>query len=180
MKEALLARAEAFIEEFPFLGRYIRVKQLHKRPIVQRVDLDLLDRVGCTETRKRKSGGGLGDLRFFLISADGSELMSLRQKDSIRSTFKIWRPGTWISHSVDGETVYEGIQRLDNPELVAYVLEISDLLPNSRGKVDEPDFGVEVVLHKVPSGTAFSNWLKRLREVAADELSQEIDELNQT
>lgn len=181
MKEALYARVKAFIKEFAFVGRYVRLGSLDKRPVVQRIDLDLLDRKGWTDVWiSRNRYAGFRDIRFLLIGANGEELRRVRQLNVVRPAFRLLDMNTWFCQDVEGETVYEAIQQLDDPDQVHYVLEVKDLWGGARGKgsFGDPDFGVEVILHKVPSGRSFSNWLVQIRDVADNEFRGELAKVN--
>jgi hypothetical protein len=161
------ARIEAFFREFPFVGRYVKkTDRFRPRPQVLRVDLDLLDRIPFTE---RWAGGYFpGFLRFLLISADGSEVGEVRQSDKVRRRFSIWHAGTWCRHETQGETVYEAIQRLADPDRVAAILEI-----------EEKTIFIEVTLHKVPVGCSFSEWIAKIHETAEKELHGELAKIDE-
>jgi len=178
MKEALYARIEAFLREFPFVGQYVRIHGFSKRPIVQRIDLDLMDRYGWTDAWTRGNRcSEMGSVRFMLIGTDGQELSEAKPHDVVKPKFSLWRVSTWFRQDIDGETVYEAIQKLD-PNRVRYVLEIKDLFGGSRECDFDPDFGIEVTLHKVPSGRSFSEWLVKIREIATKELQGELTKVN--
>ncbi len=172
MREGLYARIRAFLEEFPFLARYVDARRLDKRPTVQRIDLDLLDR--CGSDKEALSG----TLRFLLIGVAGEELIETSPSRVSRVKFNFWHPNTWFSGWVDGETVYEAIQRLDNPDRVKYVLEIEDAWGRCRRQDFDPDYGLRITLYKVPSGRSFSEWLTQIREIARDELQGELAEVD--
>jgi len=189
MKEALYARVEAFLKEFPFVRRYARINWFSERPVVKRIDLDLLDRHCWTAAygqmwyvRARNT------TRFILIAADGSELTEVKQNDFKRIGVRWWNPLTWPKTTVSGETVYEAIKRLTDPDQVTFVVEAEDqaywprpsILEEITGPDDGPDFGLKVVLHKIPSGKTFSDWLASIREVAAKELARELQTIDKT
>jgi len=119
---------------------------------------------------------GLDSTRFVLIGADGEELYEVKQYDSIRPKFSLWRPGTWLRQDVKDETVYEAIQKLDDSIRVGYVIEITGVLPLPHQA--NPYLGFEVILHKVPSRRSFSDWLTQIREVAREELQSEVAKAN--
>ncbi len=179
MKEALYARVEAFLEEFPFLERYVvKVERFSERPTVQRVDLDLMDRYGWTDVWTRRNRyGEMGSVRFLLIGNDGQELGEAKPHNVVRSKFSLWRPSTWFREDVSGETVYEAIQKLDDPNRVHYVLEINDMW--DRRPDFDPDYGLKVTLHKVPSGRSLSDWLAQIQEIAKGELRGELTKVNE-
>ena len=172
MREGLYARIQAFLDEFPFLARYVRIHRLDKRPMVQRIDLDLLDRCG----RDKEALGGT--LRFLLIDVAGEELIEVEPDHVSRIKFNIWHASTWFPCWVNGETVYEAIQRLNDPNKVKYVLEIEDAWGHCRRPNFDPDYGLRITLYKVPSGISFSEWLTQIRKIAMDELQGELGKLD--
>ena len=74
--------------------------------------------------------------------------------------------------------MFEVIQKLDDPNQVQYVLEIKDLF-TSRCSDFDPDYGLEVIVHKVPSGRSLSDWLAQIRDIATSELRCELTRVNQ-
>jgi len=165
-KEALHSRVEAFLKEFAFVCRYVKTDKFRERPTVQRIDLDLLDRYGCTYEHAR-GPGYQGYTRFFLIGTNGQELSEVKPYDVVKPKFSLWHRHTWFHQDVAGETVYEAIQRLGySLNRVMYVLEVND------------HWGQKVILHKVPSGRSLSDWLAQIREVAESELRDELVKVN--
>lgn len=83
-----------------------------------------------------------------------------------------------------GETIYEAIKKLEDPDQVGYVLGISD---NWERRVDhDPEGGVVIILHKVPAGRSLSAWLAEVREeakkgvqeVAKIEIQKDVEHIN--
>ena len=170
MTGVLLARVRVFVEEFSFIGRYVAIDKIRVRPTVQRVDLDLINRQGWA--------GPYGNIHFLLIGEKGQELGEAKQNGFKR--VDVWYPRTWLPQFIKGETVYEAVTRLADPDKVVYILEVNEVLPRLvtiTGLTSDHTF--EVVVHKVPSGRSFSDWLAHLREVATTELKGELTSIDQ-
>lgn len=170
MTGSLLARVRVFVEEFSFIGRYVAIDKIRERPTVQRVDLDLVNRQGWA--------GPHGNIRFLLIGEDGQELGEAKQNGFKRT--QLWHPSTWLPQFIKGETVYEAVTRLTDPDKVVYILEVNEVLPRLvtiTGLTSDHTF--EATVHKVPSGQSFSDWLTHLREVATSELKDELTKVNE-
>ena len=190
MREALAARVAAFIQEFPFLKRYVKqLNRFSKRPVVQRIDLDLMDRVGWTNEWANKNLQH-GENKFVLLGRDGRELGQALQTRVCRSEAatqnKIVRIIDLVGEAVFGagtvtlvgETVGEAIRKLEDPDQVAFVMEIWDWLGYPSESLDAPNWGVEVTLYKVPSGRSLTDWLAHLQQVAEEELRGELATVN--
>lgn len=149
---------EVFLQEFPFLRRYIEVSWPVEKPKVRRIDQDLLSRSPRTiswvyyENRWLEFATGL---RFLLIGNDGQELGKMKQWDAVMTKFSFRQPSTWVSallgfkHVVKGETVSEALMRLEDLDQVAYILEIESCF--ERGELKH-----SARIHKVPSGKKLS------------------------
>ena len=175
MRQALYARAEAFLEEFPFLRNHIQISRLVQRPIVQRMDLDLMDKHGWTSVwafNRQRYGSSL---KFILIGKDGRELSHANQAtDYIESRTGWWKfLDLFVPKfmSTNGETVLEAIQKLPNQDDLGYVLELNDEHPWREN-------GLTVTLYKIPSGRSLSDWLVQIRELAANELKDELTKVD--
>jgi len=173
MKNAFVARAEAFFEEFPFLNRYAKVEELFSQPKVERVDLNLLDEIG----RDRQEDLYDTDVRFILIGADGEGLKMLRQTQTVDVGFTFDFIAWYNGRLVQGETVYEGIKQLNDANQVRFVLKIE-----SQFHTNCVDYHVsnriEITVYKVPSGVSFSDWLSRIKEAATDELKKNLAKID--
>jgi hypothetical protein len=178
MKDALRARIEAFGDEFPFALKFcygITIKRLSSRPVVQRMDLDLLDMYPWTSRSGMRHG--FGNKRYILLDIEGCELAEVKQHDVVKSKFSLWRRGTWSDKIVFGQTVYEAIRALKDQDRLAYVLEVMDLF-STRYENHDPDYGVEVILHKIPANKKISEWITQLRVLAQHELRSELTQLD--
>jgi hypothetical protein len=174
MKNAFVARAEAFFEEFPFLNRYAKVEELSSQPKVERVDLNLLDEIGRGRFENNIYDT---DVRFILISADGGELKALRQTQTVDVGFTFNLVALFNGRLVQGETVYEGIQQLNDANQVRFVLKIKKWF--RANCVDyRASNRIEITVYKVPSGVSFSDWLSRIKETAAAELKKDLAEID--
>ncbi len=182
-REALKARVLAFMKEFPFVERYVQPHWLSSRPSVQRVDLDLLDEVGHTKVYAW-GGGGIFEnpKRYILLTTTGKELLVAKRRDVVRRRFSLVRPSTWLKKRIEGESVGEAIQRLRDIDAVGYVLKIEDPFARdeqSRDKTENHEHGgASMVLYKAPQGLAFSIWLMKIREIAAEELQADLSKVD--
>jgi hypothetical protein len=180
METALAARIEAFLQEFPFLKRYVKPNDITHRPLVQRIDLDLINR------RSKPRGLCSGDppyVRFLIIGTDGCELTEVRPDELKKREvkFSLFHPDTWfdVFDEIKGETVGEALRRLDDPYRVACVVEIRDIFFGPEIRSHYPDWGgIRVILHKVPSGRLFADWLVHLQDVAQEELRGELTKID--
>ncbi|MEK7482587.1 MAG: hypothetical protein AAB620_02235 [Patescibacteria group bacterium] len=84
-----------------------------------------------------------------------------------------------VEQDVNGESVLEAIQRLDDPNQLQYVLETEDLWGGSRRKGFDPNYGIELIVYKIPSAMSFSGWLAKIHETAEDELKDELGVIDQ-
>ncbi len=188
MKDAFKSRLEAFFEEFPFLKRYVKIdwRFWPEALKVERIDLDLLDRLGTTERyRKSQYSREDGERKFFLLDKKGEELAKVQPLDIIdvydEKPTQFWNPSTWIgfvkSEQV-GETVLEAIQKLKDQDSVYYILEVKDLTELMSRSVEFPDsekhWIESLVVYKVPSGRAFSDWIANIRVIAKEELKAQL------
>lgn len=166
MKDALYARIEAFLNEFTFLRRYVKKENVIKRPKVQRIDLDLMDRRSCTNLSQR-TASRYGSNRFLIIGVNGEELGETKPDDYLNN-FSFWHISTWFSGltCITGETIHQTIQKLNNPDQVKFILELDNAF-NMCGYTT-------IVLHKVPAGRSFSDWLDQIQKIAQDELQKEL------
>lgn len=162
MGEASLVRVKAFFNEFPFVRKAVKDFMLGEevlisgRPCVKRVDLGLMDRLAYSSAYFRKEGGSIDPVSFTFFSSSGDFLGEVVPCDIVPPKYPI----TWVPKYTVGETVMEAARRI-GPERIAFILE----LRRCRG------FGtVAVVLHKIPKGRTFSEWLSQLPEIARAEL----------
>lgn len=179
MKDGLRARVKAFFEEFPFVSKYAPwTNAFDQKPKVKRVDLDLLDSKVYTDRYIRRFGPSrFGErIRLILIGDNGKELAAVKPYDMPKLSF--WHISTWLPEDIVGETVYEAIKELPNANQVKYVLEVKDSWGGSRSEKFNPDYGLQVILHKIPSGRPFSEWIAQLSEIASKELEDEIDKVD--
>lgn len=182
----LKARVQAFYDEFPFLKRYVDIAMVGENPRVSRVNLDLLDQSGRTLNWSKERHGNWfdaqGEKLFFLLGTNGKELAAVRPIDAIRTPRKnkLWGifPRAPMVTKVDSESVFEAIQRLPDPDQIRYIIEIEDRRPGWRREMYPGDPGYSIIVYKVPAGEPFSNWLSRLNEIAKQELSIEIGEID--
>lgn len=150
---------EVFLQEFPFLKRYIEVSWPIEKPKVRRIDQHLLSRspwtMALVYSKNRELGSVATGLRFLLIGSDGQELGEVKQQDAVKTKFSFRQPSTWISallgvkHVVEGETVSDALMRLEDLNQVVYVLEIESCF--ERGELTH-----SMRIHKVPSGKKMS------------------------
>jgi hypothetical protein len=160
MKAVLNVRVDAFFEEFPFLEKYVRKERLSDVPKVKRMDLFFLS---C---RPKSSFNMISGVQILLISKEGEKICEVKKEKIRHEEGKFWDPSTWGGKDVKvpGETVYEAIQKLPNPDTIRYALCI----------FYKRDLSCELVIYKIPSGQTFSEWLDKLGEIAQKELKEEI------
>lgn len=167
-REVGKARLDAFIGEFPFILRYWDPKMyFSKMPLVQRVELDLLEQRPRTKEHARANGDYCGERRFIFIALDGSELGEVSSSYSVRA-FSLFRMNPWGKQFHDGETVLEALRRLDADQ-VAYILQVG----SARGEPPVP-----VIVHKVPDGMTIRSWTHKIKEFAERELRGQINKID--
>ncbi len=156
MKNAMYARTKSFFKEFPFLKKYIEVNLLGEKPRVERVDLELLDSYPYTAKwyMKYESSVSVGSERFFLFDSEGRNLGKVEQKDFKK--FYFFKTG-----NISGETVYQALQRLENPEKVKYIVGIKDFLDPDKWK--DTIIKTYMIVYKTPAGIPFSQWLSQIK-----------------
>ena len=174
--EALRARVNAFFDEFPFLHRYVDAATVEVKPIVQRIDLDLMGEHPHVSSKDGSSR------RFILIGMSDEQLDEVRPEHRYRPPrwhFQLLKPDTWFSKTAPAETVLTTISGLKHPDSLKYVLELKQLDRYVRSAGKETLWkGCTVILHKVPSGRKLSEALPRLKEIAQAELRENIDAID--
>lgn len=172
MKEGLTAQIRAFFDEFPFIERYLEnVKWISTKPDVKRIDLDLLDRFCWTASWSfSRSEFTYDSKRYFLIDSSGNELAKVRQYDAGK--------GRWFRSPeiIQGETIAQAIKRLDDPNKVEFILEITDIYgrENRESALKNSEYGLTVTVHKIPTGRTFKQWIEEIPLVAKEQLQKEL------
>ncbi|MCI5108495.1 MAG: hypothetical protein MRY49_01460 [Candidatus Pacebacteria bacterium] len=175
-----VARVRVFFQEFPFLNRYVEIRTLDEKPVVRRVNLDLLD--------ERANEAGWFEWidgfthhcqvrKFFIIGSDGEELATVTPSKTMRVLKRYLRLIPYDQEEkVIGETVYEALMRLPEIDKVHFIVEVGD----RWNRVDDEDYdhGVIVTVHKIPAGIPFSEWVGDLEKIARNELSAEMTKVN--
>ena len=174
-KTARAARFAAFMKEFPFIERYWKptpkdIEYEKGIPEVQRVDLDLMDHVGCSSAWGITGQHYCGEVRFIFIADDGTELGEARPKDVLKESIKLLRPSTWSTHFTEGERVLEALQRLPDPDQIAYILQVGTYGYSFQNPA--------VIVHKIPKGWKFSDWINKIGELAEAELHTHIQQVD--
>jgi len=167
----------------------VGVDEFSQWPTVRRVDWDLLGSGAYGYTYKYyrypsfRYDGETGysyhgrNRRYVLISKSGEELAEVEPSYYTRdkSPFRALRPSTWFLSNtlVKGKTVFETVQNLEDPDDLAVILEISDSRPKEEG-----GYVAAVVIHKIPSGQKFSEWLATSHTSELERLQTELAEVN--
>jgi len=156
----MYAQTEYFFKEFPFLKKHININTLSQKPRVERVDLRLLDSYGYTAEWyvKHDSSIEVVSVHFILFTKEGGSLGEVKQN----RLQKFW---FWKTKDIIGETVYEKIQKLQNPNQVAYIARIQKGFSVSTFfniLTDSSD--TYLVLYKTPASIEFSEWLSQIKE----------------
>lgn len=156
---AMYAQTKAFFEEFPFLKKYININTLNQKPRVERVDLKLLDSYGYTAEWyvKHCSDVDVVSVHFMFFTKEGSSLGEVKQNH----LQKLW---PWKTKNIIGETVYEKIHKLQNPNQVAYIARIQkNFSVSTFFNVLKDSRDAYLVLYKTPAGIQFSEWLAKIK-----------------
>lgn len=176
MKRGLTAQIRAFMEEFPFLERYVgNVMWIGEKPTVKRLGLDTID----------KCGYRIGYITlysvfsncYFLIDSSGKEIKKLRQHEHRRS--KSW----WSTQyeTIPGETIGDALAAIENPDQIKFVLEVYDI--HRRGILNDNEAdshfhecagGLKITIYKLPAGRTLSQWINELNAVAREQLEKEL------
>jgi hypothetical protein len=169
MREGLMARVNAFLQEFPFVKPHIRPEGQDTRPRVQRVDLDLMDEVGIVDYFYSQHGASV---MFFLFDGDGNLLKVAEQDTVVQKEEKGWRRIFGPSREeIRGESVLHAIASLSDPGAVCFILKVHDRYPKSELM---HNWGQIIILYKIPSGWNMRDWIAHMDEVARHEILEEL------
>lgn len=160
-------RVEAFIREFPFLeglAEKDRIEDIR----VSRISPDFLKR----KPREEYASGSRVDIhdieKVYLLDEDGAVLTEVKGVvDAVdhrgEDTFE------------EGETVGEALARLDDPNAVAYALNVH----TGYEVVNHHSIGgYEVIIYKPPKGFTLRGWWEEQIRRAAVKVASEIAEID--
>lgn len=182
MQDGLKARINAFFTGFSFLGwEKIDTDWLSEAPKIQRVDLDLMDKWGWTSLYYHEGGDqfrceGMNNSYFVLFRKDGAKIGRIQQYDLTEKK----KVGLlkWKRDEIKGDTVYEGISRLSNPNDIFYILEVRDMWNREDDYFKNVKYGMRLTLHKIPTGRMFSEWITQINDIASEELKAKVAKID--
>ena len=169
------AKLDAMMKEFPFIGRYLGDKTLTELPKISRVDLDVIDNWGYTEEwrwYKRIGYPSPISRNYFLINRGGEEIARVTPCHvGAEPREKLWGIFSRKPKVIEtrGETVYEAVKRLSDPDQVNFNVKVETLVLPRRTRI---------TIYKVPAGIPFSAWITRIKEIAENELTREISKID--
>lgn len=177
MTRGLTAQIRALFEEFPFVKRYlVNVNWLNGKPSIQRVDLELIDRWAWTGSWSAQNDDcRIDSHHYYLIDHSGNELAQVKPYNACE---KRWFQKRKI---ITGETVAEAIDKLEDPNNISCILEITDRYGREdprNSRLDSTMWGLNVTIHKVPTGRTFRQWMEEIPLIAQEQLKKELDAID--
>jgi hypothetical protein len=156
------AKIHVLYNEFPFLENYVKSNVLTEAPKVQRVDIRLLNQVPCQEHWVH--GRYIRGTRYFIVGANGTKLDEVRRHQRVERKRKCFLEYDTWSEWEEGETVYDGIQRIAGTKQVRLIIEvwITDEIPH-------------IIVHKVPNNP---DWFTALLKQVEDELHTQLADID--
>lgn len=183
MSTDMLIKIHVFYKEFPFLNKCdIPLERLGRDPRVEMVDLNFLDK---QSSWKRVEKRYFNTLRFILIDNEG-EIVARVGWPMPPIEFDIWKPSTWFSpkpaigrakQAKDGQlltggTIMNALDKLENPDRVAFIVEIEDSY-ESVGYDSDPRTGLELCVHRFPAKKRLSTLLVEAQEEARKRITKD-------
>jgi len=150
VNDSLRARTEAFLTEFPFLKRYVEIHRLDSKPLVQRVDLDLLDCIPFTGKCSQTT-----TVRFLLI--DVSALLKVKNESFTEEI----RLGTVNNKKVSIKGYIFSLEKAQENSVTIIVTEVLSEDSSCRA---EYELTAEAKVIAEQSPTLITDWEKKCGE----------------
>ncbi|MAZ67212.1 hypothetical protein CL652_00360 [bacterium] len=156
---------DLILKEYPFLQQYI-VGDLTSIRVVK-MTMKLLKSYPHTEwfnSKNSRSSGPFYHRMIFLLGTDGHQIAAVEPNNVVRQKqLRLFSPKTWFPLNVTGQTVFEAITSLSDPNDIRFVVEVRHYPEQVVGMSQDPE-QVIVLLHKIPNKSSMVDFTGFLLE----------------